>query len=70
MCLYSSLYGESLLPVSAPQEEKLKEYRREQKKARKRKERGEEEDDLEAEVDPEMEAMMGFSGFGAKKKKA
>ncbi|KAL5460521.1 hypothetical protein EMCRGX_G033972 [Ephydatia muelleri] len=51
------------------EEEKLKEYRREQKKARKRKEKDEEED-LEAEVDPEMEAMMGFSGFGAKKKKA
>ena len=47
----------------------MKEYRREQKKARKRRERGEtEEEDLEAEIDPEMEAMMGFSGFGAKKK--
>ncbi len=49
------------------QEEKYKEYRKEKKRERKRKDRGEEDEDT-AELDPELSAMMGFSGFGAKKK--
>ncbi|XP_064405568.1 zinc finger matrin-type protein 2-like [Halichondria panicea] len=48
-------------------EEKYKEYRKEKKRERKRKDRGEEDEDT-AELDPELSAMMGFSGFGAKKK--
>ena len=50
----------------------MKEYRREKRKERKRRERGEveEDDDLQAAADPDLAAMMGFSGFGAKKKKS
>ena len=51
------------------QEDKYKEYKREKRRERKRKARA--DDDLEEEeggVDPEMAAMMGFSGFGTKKK--
>ena len=52
--------------------EALKRKRKEDEEERKRQkllEEQEEEDDFEAEADPEMAAMMGFSGFGAKKKK-
>ena len=52
------------------QEDKYKEYKREKRRERKRKARA--DDDIEEEegggVDPEMAAMMGFSGFGTKKK--
>lgn len=43
----------------------MKEYRRDKRKERKRKERPDEE---EEDVDPELAAMMGFGGFGAKRK--
>ena len=47
------------------QEEKQKVYRREKRKERKRKAT----DDLDgAEMDPDMAAIMGFSGFGTSKK--
>lgn len=50
-------------------EEQYKEHRREKRKERKRKARGEGEGaEEEGEVDPEMAAMMGFAGFGAKRK--
>ncbi|XP_035683016.1 zinc finger matrin-type protein 2-like [Branchiostoma floridae] len=48
------------------EEAKMKEYRKEKKKEKKRK-----ADDAglnEDEIDPEMAAMMGFSGFGGSKK--
>ncbi|XP_064481461.1 zinc finger matrin-type protein 2-like [Ornithodoros turicata] len=47
------------------EEEKLKEYRREKRKERKRKSQEPLEDN---EVDQDMAAMMGFSGFGSSKK--
>lgn len=46
------------------QEEKLKEYRREKRKERKRKAT----DALESDVNPDMAAIMGFSGFCSSKK--
>lgn len=46
------------------EEEKLKEYRREKRKEKKRKAA----DNLEADVDPDMAAIMGFSGFCSSKK--
>ncbi len=48
----------------------MKAYRREKRKERKKRARGEEDGDEEdlGVVDPEMAAMMGFSGFGAKRK--
>lgn len=56
------------------QEEKMKAYRREKRKERKRRARGETEEDgdeeEEDEMDPELAAVMGFSGFGAKKSKS
>ncbi|KAH9370366.1 zinc finger matrin-type protein 2 [Haemaphysalis longicornis] len=45
------------------EEEKLREYRREKRKERKRKAQEPTED-----VDPDMAATMGFSGFGSSKK--
>ncbi|XP_065885453.1 zinc finger matrin-type protein 2-like [Dysidea avara] len=48
------------------EEEKVKEYRKEKRKERKRKPR--DDDDLDEGMDPEMAAMMGFSGFGGSKK--
>ena len=45
------------------QEEKQRNYRREKKKDRKRKAT---EPDLD--IDPDVAAMMGFGGFGGKKK--
>ena len=50
----------------------MKEYRREKRKERKRRARGDENEDEDEEggIDPEMAAMMGFSGFGAKRKAA
>ncbi|XP_071847097.1 zinc finger matrin-type protein 2-like [Apostichopus japonicus] len=45
------------------EEEKQKAYRREKRKERKRRA----DDDIDG--DPEMAAMMGFSGFGSSKKK-
>jgi len=44
----------------------VKEYRKEKRKERKRKPR--DDDDLDEGMDPEMAAMMGFSGFGGSKK--
>lgn len=53
------------------QEEKMKEYRREKRKERKKRGRGHEDTTEEGEeLDPEMAAVMGFSGFGGTKKKA
>ena len=56
------------------QEEKMKEQRRERRRERKKRGRepaGEEvEEEEEVVVDPEMAAVMGFSGFGATKRKA
>ncbi|KAK3605421.1 hypothetical protein CHS0354_007502 [Potamilus streckersoni] len=46
------------------EEEKQKVYRKEMRKERKRKAEG----DLEQDVDPDMAAVMGFSGFGSSKK--
>ncbi|KAL3880463.1 hypothetical protein ACJMK2_032700 [Sinanodonta woodiana] len=46
------------------EEEKQKVYRKEMRKERKRKAEG----DLEQNVDPDMAAVMGFSGFGSSKK--
>ncbi|XP_013378992.1 zinc finger matrin-type protein 2 [Lingula anatina] len=46
------------------EEEKQKVYRKEKKKDRKRKADG----DLDMDQDPEMAALMGFSGFGSTKK--
>lgn len=46
----------------------MKEYRREKRKERKRKGKAEEEEEEGADFDPEMAAMMGFTGFGAKRK--
>lgn len=45
------------------EEEKLREYRREKRKERKRKHQESSED-----IDPDMAATMGFSGFGSSKK--
>ena len=52
------------------QEEQYKEHRREKRRERKRKARAAEEEAEEegGEVDPEMAAMMGFAGFGTKRK--
>ena len=47
------------------QEAKQKAYKREQRQDRKRKA---DDDDLDSGVDPDMVAMMGFSGFGGAKK--
>ena len=53
------------------QEEKIKEQRRERRRERKRRGREPvEEEEEEEDVDPEMAAMMGFSGFGGTKRKA
>ena len=67
-------YGVSVFHL---QEEKTKEYRREKRKERKRRAReGKEGQDEgagleeEEEVDPELAAMMGFSGFGSKRTKS
>jgi len=46
------------------EEEKLKEYRREKRKEKKRKAA----DNFESDVDPDMAAIMGFSGFCSSKK--
>ena len=46
------------------QEEKQKAYKREKRKERKRKAEG----DIDQDGDPDMAAMMGFSGFGGSKK--
>ena len=51
----------------------MKEYRRDKRKERKRKAKGqvaEEDNDDEESVDPELAAMMGFSGFGTKRTKS
>ena len=49
----------------------MKEYRREKRRERKKRGRGQEEaTDEGEELDPEMAAVMGFSGFGGTKKKA
>ncbi|XP_059484466.1 zinc finger matrin-type protein 2 [Neocloeon triangulifer] len=53
---------EQKLKELGEEEEKLKEYRKEKRKERKRKH----EDDQE--VDEDMAAIMGFSGFGSSKK--
>lgn len=52
--------------------EALKRKRKDEEEERKRQrlqEEQEEEEDLEEETDPDLAAMMGFSGFGGKKKK-
>ncbi|WAQ99956.1 ZMAT2-like protein [Mya arenaria] len=46
------------------EEEKQKAYKKEKRKERKRKA----DDDIDVEGDPDMAAMMGFSGFGGSKK--
>ncbi|KAH3838024.1 zinc finger matrin-type protein 2-like [Dreissena polymorpha] len=46
------------------EEEKQKAYKKEKRKERKRKADG----DLDEDLDPDMAAMMGFSGFGSSKK--
>ncbi|GAB6025661.1 zinc finger, matrin-type 2 [Chamberlinius hualienensis] len=48
------------------EEERVKEYRREKRKEKKRKANEAFED--EHEIDPEMAAIMGFSGFGSSKR--
>lgn len=50
------------------QEEKVKEYRKEKRKERKRKANDDDDFDIDQGMDPEMAAMMGFSGFGGSKK--
>lgn len=50
------------------QEDKYKEYKREKRRERKRKSKADDGEDDEGGVDPEMAAMMGFSGFGTKRK--
>lgn len=51
------------------QEEKVKEYRKEKRKERKRKAANDDDDfDIDQGMDPEMAALMGFSGFGGSKK--
>ena len=50
------------------QEEKVKEYRKEKRKERKRKAKDDDDFDIDEGMDPEMAAMMGFSGFGGSKK--
>lgn len=56
-------------PINVPQEEKVKEYRKEKRKERKRKANDDDDDfDIDQGMDPEMAAMMGFSGFGGSKK--
>lgn len=55
------------------QEAAFQEYRRDKRRERKRRQRGEDKaeddiDDLDSGVDPEMAAMMGFSGFGGAKR--
>lgn len=52
------------------QEDKYKEYKREKRRERKRKSKADDEEEEEGGVDPEMAAMMGFSGFGTKRKAA
>ena len=52
------------------QEDKYKEYKREKRKERKRKTRAGEDEEEEGGIDPEMAAMMGFTGFGTKRKAA
>lgn len=49
------------------QEEKVKEYRKEKRKERKRK-ANDDDFDIDQGMDPEMAALMGFSGFGGSKK--
>ncbi len=49
------------------QEDKLREYRREKKKEKKRKEE-EESSSFSSGLDPDMAAIMGFSGFSTSKK--
>lgn len=46
------------------QEERQKSYKKEKKADRKRKAEGE----LNLNIDPDMAAVMGFSGFGGSKK--
>ena len=51
----------------------MKEYRREKRRERKKRGRPQEEEEGEEEgeaFDPEMAAVMGFSGFGGSKRKA
>lgn len=50
------------------QEDKYKEHRREKRRERKRKGKADDDEEEEEGVDPEMAAMMGFSGFGTKRK--
>ncbi|XP_022258494.1 zinc finger matrin-type protein 2-like [Limulus polyphemus] len=52
------------LEMIAFQEERLKEYRKEKRRDRKRKA----QESSEQDVDPDVAAMMGFSGFGSLKK--
>lgn len=61
-----------LLTMYAIQEDKMKEYRREKRRERKKRGRGQKDAGEEEgeEIDPEMAAIMGFSGFGGTKKKA
>ncbi|XP_033646988.1 zinc finger matrin-type protein 2-like [Asterias rubens] len=57
---------ESRMQELREEEAKQKAYKREQRQDRKRKA---DDDDLDSGVDPDMAAMMGFSGFGGAKKK-
>jgi U4/U6.U5 tri-snRNP component SNU23 len=50
------------------EEERYKEYKREKRKEKKRK-NGEALEEVMGAVDPDMAALMGFSGFGQGKKK-
>lgn len=50
------------------QEEKIKEYRKEKRKDKKRKIEEANDEEIGSGGD-EMAAIMGFSGFGSKKKK-
>ncbi|XP_022084530.1 zinc finger matrin-type protein 2-like [Acanthaster planci] len=56
---------ESRMQELREEEAKQKAYRKEKRQERKRKA---EDDDLDSGLDPDMAAMMGFSGFGSTKK--
>ena len=58
----------SALLILTVQEDKYKEHRREKRRERKRKGKADDDEEEEEGVDPEMAAMMGFSGFGTKRK--
>ena len=63
---YSLLANNNCFEFGGFQEEKQKAYRREKRKDRKRK--ADDSGELNINVDADMAAIMGFSGFGTTKK--